>query len=349
MFSLRSNPNCPFGRGIWFIRNEQKKLSLTLDFSLSLCYILKMADKKTKTTNPHQKPKNFDDGVFLYYPKALVDKIDFVGEARKMNKSERITRKINAETLKMNYILLLNFFSHEIKTFSDDKQRHTHISLKKIRQYCCDKYYRICIELMKKHKVLYVKVWNGRETYKVGEYSKAYRWNTTEYWIKDMSSEIGSFKVTEYRNKQKILDNLEILQCFSYCKPFMEKQKRKVSKFKKPKGFNKGGRGLMAWFKDSKFVRKWSEHDVYVDQKRMKSITHRKKYGLQRHFCKTFGVTIRLDMLGRLSLTHMKELASKFDDYLCSRLRGKDILAKFGDGIDKIFRVCENEKFMFSY
>lgn len=308
-----------------------------------------MATKKTKISNPHQKPKNFDDGVFLYYPKALVDKIDFVKEAREMNKGNRITRKIKADTLKMNYIFLLNYFSHKIDTFSGDKQRHTNISVKNLRKYCCDKYYRICIELMKKYKVLYVKIRNDTETYLTGEFTKAYRWNTSEYWIKDMSSEVGSFKVTEYRNKQKILDNLEILQCFYYCKPFMEKQKRKVSKFKKPRGFNLAGRGLMAWFKDNKYVTKWSEYDVYVDQKRMKSINHRKKYGLQRHFCKTFGVAIRLGMLGRLSLTHMKELASKFDDYLCSRLRGKDILKEFGSQINKIFRVCESEKMMFRY
>jgi hypothetical protein len=163
-----------------------------------------------------------------------------------------------------------------------------------------------------------------------------------------MSKNVGSIRVTEYRNKQKILKHLEILQCFSYCKPLMEKQKRKVSKFKKPKGFNFGGRGLMAWWKDNSYVTKWSEHEIYIDQKRVKALAHRKKYGLQIHFYKTFGVAVRLKMLGKLSLDHLKQIASKFDQYLCSRLKGKEFLDKFDSSIHRIFGVCNDEKKMFA-
>lgn len=295
-----------------------------------------------------QKPKNFDDSVYLYCPRELVDCIDFNKESRKLNKGQRLSRKINPDTLKTNYIRLINFLSNIDIPYVSERKSYGYIATSKIKKNCSDKYYRICIELMMKHGILYVKQRRGGiETYEVGESTKGYRWNRTEKQFDEMGKDIYAHRVIFYKTKAKILKNIEELQAFYFCKPYMNKVVRKISKYKRPKLFGRKGRGFVKHSNDVRHVTRWDEFMVYINDKKLNTINNRKKYGIQKAIQLNYNVVLKLKYYRKICFDDFMKIARKLEDYLCSPVKGSDIIDELGGRYKDLLAPCIHKGNMF--
>jgi hypothetical protein len=299
----------------------------------------------------HMTDTNRDDGVYLYCPKEIIDMIDFSDEVRFINKNRGLSRKIDTEGLKTNFILMLNWLSNNIFLYAGDSETF-YLDAGKLRNICSDKYYRICIEILKKYKLLYIKTVNGKETYKVRSHPKSYRWNKSKYQMENMK-EVYTHRVTHHLFVKKVVNDIDNYQCFFSLKKHMVKQDRTISKFKKPKGFGKN-RGMTMMGHDIKYAYGKFKAAVYVSSKKLLGYINRKKYGMQRLLCQRFNCVIKKNIYFKLSLSDMKRIFHRFTEYFLDKNRENGCYPKdfvnyydYHDPIIKLFRYCDTPDRLF--
>lgn len=258
-----------------------------------------------------KEPKQVDNGIFLYCPQEIVDLIDFRGEANKINKSGRISRKIKTDTLKTNTLLIINYLSNHIATKGETYMKPIH-SNRDFRNVCNSKYYRICIEILKKHKLIFVRTRYGKETYRVGQISKQYRWNKSAEELYDMKT-IHKHKVTDYRFVKKVMDRCDELQCFKYLKPELVKMTRKCRVYKKKpvKSLNPI-KTIDNWIK---YYHSYVEGEIYVTKGKQTLIENQFKYGYQRLIYDRIGHIIDPRMYRGLGLEKIREIIDDIYGY----------------------------------
>ena len=296
------------------------------------------------------KPKDFQNGISIFCPKQIFDQFDFNKEVREINKSGRLSRKIKVDTLRINFMLLVNFLSNNIPT--NESCHFKYIQSTTLRKYGSDKYYRICIDMLKRSGFLYIKSYNkGVETYSVGNQSKGYRWNKSKEQMNRMT--LCEIKVHDFKTKKKIMENVEMLQCFKYCKKCLTKVTRKVSKYKRPRKFNSGKSGQYFW-KDVKYLRNWYENTIYMTSKMVKFIDNRKKYALQHHLFSAYGMVIRLKYYKKLDFerlqTILQGIRKRIYYYTGDYYMNNVDFRKFYDKshvIHKIFAECGSQREIF--
>lgn len=299
-----------------------------------------------------QKPKHFQNGLSIYCPKQIIEHFDFNDEVKKLNKSGRISRKLNVDTLKINFILLVNFLSNKIPT--NESKDFKYIQSTDLRKYGSDKYYRVCIDMLKRSGFLYIKSYKQKETYSAGVIAKGYRWNKSSDQFKRMHV-MYEHKVHEHKTKKKIIDNIEKIQCFKYSKPFMTKLTRKISKYKRPYKFGSGKNGKYFW-RDVAFVNQWYEKCIYISNKTANYLDSKKKYALQNYLYGAYGLVLRLKMYKNMSFKDIKELISSIEsriydytgDFMLTGIDFRKFYEK-GHKIHNMFVTCDRPSRLFQY
>lgn len=248
-----------------------------------------------------EKPKQVDNGIYLYCPQEIIDIIDFRSETSELNKSGRIHRKFTVNQVKENTILVLNYLSNNI-TAKDEAISNYMATINchtGLRRACNSKLCRFCIELLKKYKILYIRTRYGKETYLVGERSKQYRWNYTVKQFENMTS-VYKHKVTHWAVVKKVMERLEELQCFKYTKRFLVKTNRKCRIYKKKPEKSKNPIQYMKnW---CKYYHGYVEGMIYITEGKQKCIENQYKYGYQRLIFDRIGKIIDPHWYRRMSL-----------------------------------------------
>jgi len=288
------------------------------------------------------KSDNFHGLLHLYAPKEIMDSIDWGKEVKELNKEQRIFRTVRVDTLKTNFILMLNFLSH---TINDCHNPCVGISREKLSKACSSKYYRIVIDILKKHKYLYVLTVDDKETYCVKVFSKSYRWNKSKNQFNTMV-DIYKHPVRDTRVINKVLDNIELYQCFKYIKPNLNKTDKNVSVVKRPKGFNKGGRGIRGMLRDMNYIIKTKRRDIYVTPPSFSVKSNRVKYGIQLKLCKNYGIVLRNTYYIKYTSEYIKKL---YDKIVSAFDIGTNIYNNIAEGHSfwSFFRTCRSSHMMF--
>jgi len=209
--------------------------------------------------------------------------------------------------------MMINFLSNNITCRGERGEYMATInSLKGLRSVCNSKYYRICIEILQKHKLLYVRTRHGKETYMAGERSKQYRWNKTEKELMGMQT-VYKHKVTDHRYVKKIMERHEELQCFKYLKDSLVKTNRKCRIYKKKP---EKGKTLVETVENwNKYYHGYVEGEIYVTKGKMDLIKNQFKYGYQRLIYNRIGKIINPRLYRRLSLDKVREILADLYGY----------------------------------
>jgi hypothetical protein len=277
-------------------------------------------------TNPlTEKPKDFQTGIDIYCPKALIDSLNLKEELKHINSVS--SRKFKIGQLRKKMCLLLNFFSHRIPLNHHTETEDIHSDL--IKDVVGTRLYRHLIEILKKNKILYIKTINGHETYRVNRYSKSYRWNKSLDQMKRMKA-FYKYRVTDYRTIKKITER-DDLQCFMYIEDQMVKMERFCGDKKKPKGFGKVVRkGMKAMWKDACYINSGIRAEIWVDPRKYNAIMYRKKYGLNKGMMKEWGVGFKWQHIYEQSFETLYKIKQKISYRVNSYDSAMDSIAFMG-------------------
>jgi len=299
-----------------------------------------------------EKPKDFQNGLSIYCPQEIMDQFNFNKEVKDINSSNRLSRKLKVDTLRVNFILIVNMLSNMIPT--NDDSGFTYIQSTTLRKIGSDKYYRVCIDMLKRSGFLYIRSYDKKETYSVGKRAKGYRWNKS----KDQMGRMGvvyEHKVHEHKTKKKIIGNIEDLQCFKYSKSSLTKVSRKVSKYKRPYKFGKSKSGKYFW-RDVAFIKSWYEKTIYMTSKAVNVIDTRKKYALQNYLFSAYGLVVKLKRYNNMTFSDLKAIVSSVEKriYDCTgsyTVTGVDFRKFYdkSDDIHNIFATCHSKNALFRY
>jgi len=249
-------------------------------------------------------PKYNQDHLTLYCSKKLLKHLDLKKECKLLNKEKRICRNITYNTLLVNMVLIVNYLSHIIPERNNSGTQN--INTKSLKKVSNNKMYRVCIDILKKKKILYIKtIWDGNESYRVGEYSKAYRWNITHRWFED--DELEKIKVKDIRNIRKICKQIDILQCIKWLKNHTDKKVISIRgnsnnlKYKTPKN-NIERQINHSWWVNAHNL------NIFIHKGLTRMYENRSKYGLRMKILNVLKLNIDWRLYKRLSFHKLAEL-----------------------------------------
>jgi hypothetical protein len=213
-------------------------------------------------------PKNYTKDLYVYTSQIIFDRCNIEEEYKILNESGRNKYNISLDNLKLNMALMINFLTTTITDHS-----LTNVPRGDLIHVTNGKIYRICIDILKKNKVLFVCSKNGRETYRVGHFTKGYKFNVSCFKLEyDTPLQI---KVSDHRIIKKVLQFVDILQVSEHLKELFGKYKSMVDPHRS-NVFVKKPKTLKQTFTNDRIIRKCVTACVYMYNEVIKKEEKRK-------------------------------------------------------------------------
>lgn len=147
-------------------------------------------------------PSNFKNNFYIYTSKTIFEECNLKQEYKELKKEGKVR---NYNQLATHMALIINYLSYKL---NDKHIKNIH--RKKLQEVSSSALYRTCINILKKHKLLFICSRNGKESYVTGSYSKGYKFNITEYRLRNDSP--IKIKVKDHRIVKKVISRVDELQ-----------------------------------------------------------------------------------------------------------------------------------------
>lgn len=301
-------------------------------------------NKNLKENIPYRDgllPPLYEDHIHLYTSKTIFKKIKFGREIKKLNKENRLTSEIHVDTVKIHMALIVNYLS---KYLSLNGGRMQNIYCQALKEVSNERYYRICIDLLKKYKFIFIlpnKTTGVAESYCVDKYCKAYRWNFKKYLTEN--DDIQMVKVTNVHTIKKIVNNVEVLQVADWLKPKLQKAVVCINPSKPQKQLIKRSPQTDEDRKNNEIFWNNSHNtQIYVHSGFLGKWNNRKKYSVAQKIHSFLGLRVKGILYSKLTLDGMKNLLDKLLNY-----RRK--LLNSGKSMDEIKKTILRSRLGYDY
>jgi hypothetical protein len=152
--------------------------------------------------NTNKQPSNYHDGFYIHTSSSLMNKCDLDNEFDNLNQ-ESSKRMITREGLEINMAIMINYLTHHVTNCS-----LTSIKCRDLSKISTTYYYKLCISILKRKKILFIRGLNGKESYLAGKYYKDYKFN---YNVNQLDYDIAHrVKITDPRTIKKVSNNDEL-------------------------------------------------------------------------------------------------------------------------------------------
>lgn len=244
------------------------------------------------------KPKGFTNKFYIYCSEYVLSRCDLKNEAKSLIESGKIKNK---DQLYIHMGLITNFLLNTI-----DDQVITNVSRKDLQKVSTTKMYRTCIDILKKHKLLFICGSSQKESYLKGAYSKGYKFNFNMSHL--ASDKPLRIEVKDHRLKKKVIDRIDLLQINRSMIEKFTKRKALVNMYSKKARLRKPK--LIDIFNNNGIYDNSLECEIYAPLSGIKKRENNFKMYLLKKIQATTPFIVKFSDISKISISQISKLTT---------------------------------------
>lgn len=258
---------------------------------------------KPKSKLFQKLPSNYSSELFVYTSRIIFEKCDVNREYVRLLEAGKLDNDTSLDTFRLNMALMINYLTHNI-----NENTITNLSRDKFIKTSNTKLYRVCIDVLKKGKILFICSHKGVESYRVDCYSKGYKFNITQYGLSGDTP--VKIKVNDHRVIKKVIKNVNQLQVSKHLIEHFTKFNTVLNPYKS-NSFMKKAKSMAQHFKNALCLKKCMNVAIYIHEKVAKKKDNVKKNYMIHLLSKSTAYFINRKYMNVLSSSQIRDLKNK--------------------------------------
>jgi hypothetical protein len=257
-----------------------------------------------------KKPKNYTNKISIYTSKFILDRCDLKNEWKRLKNEGRLKDCHTFVVFRMHMGLIINFL-----TYSINDSYITGINRKKLQQVSTSELYRPCIEILKKHKIIFICGKDvDHESYEVGKYSKSYKFNLKMYQL--TNDTYVKIDIVGTKMKKKVSLRIADLQVSKHLLHLFGKKEFKFNYVVQTpiKNISNGIKGIRDIFFNETLYDKAESVVMFHPQSALDGKERSNKWFIIRRIKEVTGYSAYVNDMYMISIKQLQELRRKLGD-----------------------------------